>query len=63
MDVVLVLLRHIEVDHHLDVIYIYATGKNVGGYYHMGLTRLEIKHDIVALRLVEIGMHLGDPVS
>ena len=58
MHIILGIVRHIEIDHHLDIIDIDAARDDIGGYHHIDLARLEIEHYLLTLRLIEVGVHL-----
>lgn len=51
VDVVLHIIREIEIDDHLNVLHIEPAGGHVGGYKHEEVVRLEVFEDIVALFL------------
>ena len=59
VDVVLGVAGHVEVDDHRDVVDVDAAGDDVGGDDDVELAALELEHHLVALGLVEVGVHLA----
>ena len=59
VDIILGIVGNIVVDDHCDVIDVNASRENVRGHQHINLATLELEHHLVALRLVEVGVHLA----
>ncbi len=55
-------MRHVVVDHHGDIVDIYAARHNVGGYEDIDISGAEIEHHVITCLLFEIGVHLADAV-
>lgn len=58
VNIILSVVWDIVVDDHLNIVDVDAAGNNVGGHKHVNVPVLETMHDLVALALVEVGMHL-----
>ena len=56
--IVLGIVRHVVVDDHGNIIDINATGHDIRGNEHVNLTALKLEHDIVALGLFKVRVHL-----
>ena len=56
--IILRLAGHIEIDDHLDIVYVDAPRNYVCSDNHIDFSRLEIEHDIFAPALVKVGVHL-----
>ena len=59
MHVILSLAGHIVVHHHGDVVDIDAAGHDVGGHQHIDAAGAEGEHYLLALVLIQVGVHLG----
>ena len=56
--IVLGIVRHVVVDDHGNIIDINATGHDIRGHEHINLAALKLEHDIVALSLFKVRVHL-----
>ena len=51
-------MRYIIVDDHCDIVDINTTCNDVCSNQYIYLSALELKHNVIALFLIEVGMHL-----
>lgn len=59
VDVVLGIVRHVVVDDQADILDVDAARHDVGGHQDLDLVVLEVEHHLLALRLLQVGVHRG----
>ena len=57
VDIILGVVRHVVVDHHAYIFDVDASRHDVGGHQQVDLAVLEIEHHLLALGLIQIGVH------
>ena len=59
MNIVLRIVRNIEVDDHCDIVDVDASCNDVRSHEYVYLTRLEFIENLVTLSLLQVGVHLA----
>ena len=54
MDIVLRVVRYIEVDNHCDVVDVNAASHDISSHEHVDLSGLELVENLIALSLLEV---------
>ena len=57
VNVILCIVRNIVVDNHLDVIDVDSTSHDIGSHEYIILSALKLEHHVVALCLLQVGVH------
>ena len=57
MNIILSIVRNVIIDDHLDIINIDSTSHDIRSNQYVELTALELEHHIIALCLLQVGVH------